>query len=170
MSGCNCRPRRVYLPPKAQMTKALLAWIVQSCGRELELLPLTEMEGGAAGDMAVFTSEDFLAEPLPGPGMEGIADIRLRPELASCGAHLVTFSDSSDSADFTARNIRVAGSAAAFEIVGIGLIGRVRLNGMADRGAVLPAIAAAAAALTAGVPFAIMMDALNSFPASAYLG
>ena len=32
------------------------------------------------------------------------------------------------------------------------------------------AIAAAAAALTAGVPFAIMMDALNSFPASAYLG
>ena len=85
------------------MTKALLAWIVQSCGRELELLPLTEMEGGAAGDMAVFTSEDFLAEPLPGPGMDCIADIRLRPELASCGAHLVTFQTAA-----TARILRRA--------------------------------------------------------------
>ena len=67
------------------MTKALLAWIVQSCGRELELLPLTEMEGGAAGDMAVFTSGDLPAEPLPGPGMECICLLYTSQKRRSAG-------------------------------------------------------------------------------------
>ena len=144
MSGCNCRPRRVYLPPKEQMTKAFLVWIIQSCGRELELFPLTEMKDAAAGDVTVLTSADLPVGLPLGQGVDCIADIKLQPEIAGNGAHLVTFSDSSDSADFTARNIRVVGGdAVAFEIVGIGLIGRVRLNGTSERSVVLPAITAA---------------------------
>lgn len=153
------------------MTKAFLTWIIQSCGREIQLLPLAEMKGADAGDVVLLASADPSAGLVPGPGVDCVADIKLQPELAGNGARLVTFSDSSDSADFTARNIRViGGDAVAFEIVGIGLIGRVRLNGTSEQGVVLPAITAAATALTAGVPFAMMMDALNSFPASAYSG
>ena len=79
MSGCNCRPRRVYLPPKEQMTKAFLVWIIQSCGRELELFPLTEMKDAAAGDVTVLTSADLPVGLPLGQGVDCIADIKLQP-------------------------------------------------------------------------------------------
>ena len=169
MSGCNCRPRRVYLPPKAQMTKALLAWIVQSCGRELELLPLTEMEEAPPEIWRCLLQRISLLSRCLAPD-----GLYCRHQAAAGAGQLWRAPGDlfrqQRQRGFYGAQYSCGRQRGPFEIVGIGLIGRVRLNGMADRGAVLPAIAAAAAALTAGVPFAIMMDALNSFPASAYLG
>lgn len=66
-----------------------------------------------------------------------------------------------DGADFTVRNIRTArDGSVAFEMVGIGIIGRVRLRSEDPVDAV-SALAAFAAAVGAGVPFADALEALN---------
>lgn len=74
----------------------------------------------------------------------------------------VTYSVRSDGADFTARGLRLTGEGQiAFEIVGVGVIGRVRL--LTDREFwAEPALAAAAASIAAGVPFADALEALNN--------
>lgn len=73
----------------------------------------------------------------------------------------VTYSAEKDGADFTARNIRLTQeNRAAFEIVGVGIIGRVRLKS-GDASLVPPALAAATAAIAAGVPFAEVLEGLN---------
>ena len=88
-----------------------------------------------------------------------VAERELSDRVAS--PSLITYSTGRDDADFTARNIRrLPDGRAAFEIVGIGVIGRVRLrNG--DLTAVAPSLAAAAAAVGAGIPFAEVLRALN---------
>lgn len=73
-----------------------------------------------------------------------------------------TYSSKTDSADFTARNIRYAqDGCVAFEIVGVGIIGRVKLN-TRDKGIVDDALAASAAAVGIGIPFADVLKALNN--------
>ncbi len=85
--------------------------------------------------------------------------IAARPELQ--GLRPVTFSAESDSADFTARNIRrTQDGFTAFEIVGVGVIGRVKLAGDSKR-YVEAVLAAAAAAISGGIAFAEVLEALN---------
>lgn len=73
---------------------------------------------------------------------------------------LTTYSVDLDDADFTAKNIRTArDGSTAFEIVGSGIIGRVRLG--AGKPGVRSALAAASAAFAAGIPFADVLRALN---------
>ncbi|CAB1250278.1 conserved protein of unknown function [Ruminococcaceae bacterium BL-6] len=71
---------------------------------------------------------------------------------------LVTYSAESDSADFTARNIRKTDEGVVFEIVGVGVIGRVRL---ADEKQIEPCLIAACAAVSCGIPFADVLGSLN---------
>lgn len=74
---------------------------------------------------------------------------------------VVTYSTEYDSADFTARNIRLLPEQiTAFEIVGVGIIGRARISSP-DPVEVEPALAASAAAIAAGVPFAEILEALG---------
>ena len=76
--------------------------------------------------------------------------------------NVVTYSVKWDCADFTARNIRAfPDGATAFEIVGVGIIGRVRLERGQEEDDVEAALAAAAAAMAAGIPLAEGLDALN---------
>ncbi len=83
-----------------------------------------------------------------------------QPELAVL--HPLTYSVKSDSADFTARNIRQTQDGfTAFEIVGVGVIGRVKLAARTE-GAVCAALSAAAASIACGIPFAEVLDALNN--------
>lgn len=85
--------------------------------------------------------------------------IAAQPELQ--GLRPVTFSAESDSADFTARNIhRTKDGFTAFEIVGVGVIGRVRLAGDSTR-YIEAVLAAAAAAISCGIAFAEVLEALN---------
>ena len=86
-------------------------------------------------------------------------ELAVRPELD--GLHLLTYSITSNNADFTARNIRQTQDGfAAFEIVGVGVIGRVKLAAGCDQ-SVETALAAAAAAIACGIPFAEVLEALN---------
>lgn len=98
-----------------------------------------------AGRCAVCVMEYSLAQ---NPQMSGLKNT-------------VTYSVDKNGADFTARNIRLTQDGlAAFEIVGVGIIGRVRLK-TGDTAAVPPALAASTAAIAAGVPFAEVLEALN---------
>nr|WP_319487498.1 hypothetical protein [uncultured Caproiciproducens sp.] len=74
----------------------------------------------------------------------------------------LTYSTVSDSADFTARNIRkMPDGFTAFEIIGVGVIGRAKLA-VDDTDSVVSALAATAAAIACGIPFAEVLDALNN--------
>lgn len=82
------------------------------------------------------------------------------PELAA--VHPLTYSLKSDMADFTARNIRQTPDGyAAFEIVGVGVIGRIKLAAHTED-SIGAALAAAAASIACGIPFAEVLDALNN--------
>lgn len=75
------------------------------------------------------------------------------------GCKLSTYSTSSDNADFTARYIHTLDGEIAFEIVGVGVIGRVRIN---DPDLVKAALVAASAAISCGISFADVLSALNN--------
>lgn len=74
---------------------------------------------------------------------------------------MLTYSACSDNADFTARNIRsFPNKGFAFEMVGVGVIGRIQLRNGSEQ-AVRGSLIAASAALTCGIPFAEVLHALN---------
>lgn len=78
-------------------------------------------------------------------------------------SHLTTYSVDRNDADFTAKNIRTArDGSTAFEIVGSCIIGRVRLGANVGVSGVRSALAAASAAIAAGIPFADVLQALNA--------
>lgn len=82
------------------------------------------------------------------------------PELSAF--HPLTYSVKSDSADFTARNIRQTQDGfTAFEIVGVGVIGRVKLA-VRTPDSIETVLAAAAAAIACGIPFAEVLEAVNN--------
>lgn len=93
---------------------------------------------------AILNQDDTWYEPM----REGIA------------CRTVTFSTKSDAADYTARNIRQRPDGVDFELVGTGVIGRVRLA-VPGRFSVYNALGAAACALTLGLPFQPVVDALG---------
>ncbi|HEX3037693.1 MAG TPA: hypothetical protein VHO94_01700 [Oscillospiraceae bacterium] len=72
---------------------------------------------------------------------------------------ILTYSTGSDNADFTARYIHTLNGETAFEIVGVGVIGRVRLR---DSAIVKASLVAACAAVSCGIPFADVLNALNN--------
>lgn len=74
---------------------------------------------------------------------------------------VITYSMEHNGADFTVRNIRETKDGfLAFEIVGIGIIGRVRLSSR-EKSDARAALAASTAAIGAGIPIADALEALN---------
>lgn len=74
---------------------------------------------------------------------------------------ILTYSTSSDSADFTARNAHcIQEFGCAFEIVGVGVIGRIKLR-TAEPEDVKTALLGASVCLACGIPFADVLAALN---------
>ena len=71
----------------------------------------------------------------------------------------ITYSALKYEADYTARNIRQRADGVDFELVGTGVIGRVRLA-IPGEFSVYNAMAAASCALTLGMPFAKVVEAL----------
>lgn len=74
---------------------------------------------------------------------------------------IVTYSSGNDEADYTARNIRQRPDGVDFELVGTGVIGRVRLC-TPGFFSVYNALAAASCALTLEMPFERVVEALSS--------
>lgn len=90
-----------------------------------------------------------------------VAGYEFGGRLEQDGLHPFTYSTLSDRADFTARNIRQTQDGfTAFEIVGTGVIGRVKLPAGCEQ-SVDTVLAAAAAAISCGISFAEVLEALN---------
>lgn len=150
--------------------------VSMSGGRETYLLKKILQNSGRGGVFSIVPFDGamergekaalLLAPEIPAcvePGLFPACVTKFRPELQKPEgfAKVVTYSLEWNIADFTARNVRqLPEGAAAFEIVGVGIIGRVRL-GRGCAGDVEAALAAAAAATAAGVPFAEALGALN---------
>ena len=74
---------------------------------------------------------------------------------------VLTYSTSSDNADFTARNAHcIQEFGCAFEIVGVGVIGRIKLR-TAEPDDVKTALMGASVCLACGIPFADVLTSLN---------
>ena len=74
---------------------------------------------------------------------------------------VLTYSTTSDSADFTARNAHcIQEFGCAFEIVGVGVIGRIKLR-TAEPDDVKTALMSASMCIACGIPFADVLTSLN---------
>ncbi|QAT50145.1 hypothetical protein EQM14_10420 [Caproiciproducens sp. NJN-50] len=140
---------------------AVLSWIFQFCGRDrCRVMEYGKpLPRGAAKSVLLLCGDAAESDP---EGWDVCVAERELSFRAAGAAKLITYSLARDDADFTARNIRMTPDGdAAFEIVGFGVIGRVRLNGgsLSD---VEEVLAAACAAVGAGIPFAEVLKALNS--------
>ncbi len=141
---------------------AVLERVLRGCGRNNYFAADARDALPAGAQPAVLLAAGPDAALKPGDFPVCVAEYGLarRPEFAG-HPRLITYSAERDAADFTARNIRtLPDGSAAFEIVGVGIIGRVRLRS-GGVGAAGPAMAAAAAAIAAGIPFAEVLKALN---------
>ncbi len=85
---------------------------------------------------------------------------RLSKELS---IPVITYSASDDGATYTAHNVSLSAKGAGFVLVGNGVIGRVKFP-MPGQYSVSNALAAAGAALAAGVDFDCVVEGLNSCP------
>ena len=158
--GWNFGVRTVAVAEKNGIAAAVLKNIFHFCGRDdyhvIEygeplppdtakpvLLLCTEMAGIDFAKWAVCIVEQELSKD--------VVD----------SAKRITFSLKRNDADFTARNIRATPDGyVAFELVGFGVIGRVRLTG-GDIAKVGSVLAAACAAIGCGIPFADVLTVLD---------
>jgi hypothetical protein len=136
-----------------------LRGILRLCGRDSYVLsrPGEMLPPGVRP--AVF----LLCEPGEAPASENcpvcVTDYEF--PVPSGFRQVVTYSMEQNGADFTVRNIRhTKEGLVAFEIVGFGIIGRVKLasDDLSDARA---ALASSTAAIGAGIPFADVLEALN---------
>lgn len=72
-----------------------------------------------------------------------------------------TFSLQNDEADYTAHDVRQFGEETIFEMLGAGVIGRIRLR-LPKELTVRQLLAGAAAVLSAGAPFARVLECVNT--------
>ncbi|NLX93338.1 MAG: UDP-N-acetylmuramoyl-L-alanyl-D-glutamate--2,6-diaminopimelate ligase [Clostridiales bacterium] len=75
----------------------------------------------------------------------------------------VTFSVKTDASDYTAKNIRLKPSGAEYELVGKGVIGRVRLS-VPGIFSVYNSMGAAVCAVELGIPFDCVLEAIAASP------
>lgn len=131
------------------------------CGRDCcRAAPAGEQPRPGEKASVLLVCDSDLQE-LPNGYAQYVMDYHLTGRINS-SCPVLTYSVQNDRADFTARNLRrTSDGLFAFEMVGIGVIGRVRLH-VETENAVSAALAAASAAIAAGIPFAEVMNALNS--------
>lgn len=140
-------------------TISILQSILSACGR-CRAVPLGQRPGGQFRPAVL-----LLCEPSGAAQADGfetcVADYDFAAMPGIAARRPLTYAVGNDSADFTARNVRrTRDGFTAFEIVGVGVIGRVRIAGCGESG-VKDALAAAAAAVACGIPFAEVLRALN---------
>ncbi len=138
-------------------TVDLLNRLLLDCGRDClqAVLPGQEQEK----KLVVADSEEMLQWVKGFPRCLAVYSLRDRPELS--GLELTTYSLENDSADYTARGLhRTPEGYTAFEIVGTGCIGRVRLQNLPEGGE-NTILEAASAAVVCGAPFAQVLGCLH---------
>ena len=146
----------------AERETYLLKKIIRDSGRNgvFAVVPADEaVQRGLKATVLLVQEPPKATEPEPLPVL--VTKFRPEQEKPAGPRNIITYSTEWDGADFTARNVRaLPDGVTAFEIVGVGIIGRVHLaQGCSDD--VEAALAAAAAATAAGIPFAEALGALN---------
>lgn len=93
-------------------------------------------------------------------------NIERKKTLRQDGGKIIEYSQEDDSADLVAKNRMDAGAYTSFELLGTGIIGRIRLWKKA--GLTVPAaLALSGALLSAGIPLAGVTQGLSSYSADA---
>ena len=162
MENLHCMKKRIAVSDKKGNTLSLLNEILAFCGRENYIVQSAEEPAAKNTQPSVLLLCDADSLDQTSDFIACVAKYELltKPEVAE--RNPITYSVSSDSADFTARNIRKTPDGfAAFEIIGVGVIGRVRLSATTLE-SVKDALAASVAAVAGGIPFADVLDALNN--------
>lgn len=158
---CNGR-KIIAVSNSAERETYLLKKIIRDSGRSsvFAVVPADEaMHRGLKATVLLAQEPPEAAEPESLPVF--VTKFRPKQEKPAGFRNVVTYSTEWDGADFTARNVRaLPDGVTAFEIVGVGIIGRVRLA-QGCSGDVEAALAAAAAATASGIPFAEALSALN---------
>ena len=163
MNRHECPKKIIAVYEKDGRSAAVLRSLLGLCGRGESFSVLSQNAAPAECSPSVcLLCTQAEREALP-PGLPVCAaEYGLVPGLdPSAFSQIITYSMTEDGADFTVRNIRTAkDGSVAFEMVGIGIIGRVRLRSE-DPVDAFSSLAAFAAAVGAGVPFADALEALN---------
>jgi hypothetical protein len=161
MANIHYTAKRIAVCDKSGHTIAVLKDILALCGHSgFEVLPAEEPIGQDVQPLVLlFCDAEKIVDAPRFSTCVTDYELAARPELD--GLHPLTYSITSNNADFTARNIRrTQDGFAAFEIVGVGIIGRVKLAAGCEQ-SVSTALAAAAACIACGIPFAEVLEALN---------
>lgn len=158
------------------LTVAILRQIMAHCGLD------DRYQVVSAGELGCLTgrwtpyawvAEDHSAPP-SGEFSICVSDYDGRATGDNGGCHYTTFSTVADGADFVARNIRRAKAVGyTFDLVGLGIIGRIHLQ-WNDPHLLRSTLVAASAALSCGVSFADVVEVLNDIstqyrPRAAYV-
>lgn len=153
--------RHIVVEEKSGKAAAVLREILANCGCRGWRVVSAEETDGKEFHPALLLSCD--GRKISDPRRFSACVCRYELAGRSCFSGLcpVTYSAQDERADFTARNIRTAeDGTTAFDLVGMGVIGRVRLAARSARMAE-PVLAAASAAASCGIPLASVLDALN---------
>lgn len=141
-----------------ERTRALISALCGVCGRT-DLEAVAPHRETAAPLLLIVDRPALLA--YAGAFPKVLAEYSLRAALPLSTCAVTTYSLEEDGADYTARNLRTTPEGfTAFEIVGTGCIGRVRLRHLPAGGqsVILQAVGAVVAC---GVPFADVLNALQ---------
>jgi hypothetical protein len=161
MSNFHSAAKLIAVCDKSGHTIEVLKNIMTLCGRSnYKVVPVGEPVGqDVHPTVLLFCDAEKVEEAQRFSTCVAGYELTASPELD--GLHPLTYSITSDNADFTARNIRqTPDGSTAFEIVGVGVIGRAKLAAGCEK-SVSTALASAAAAIACGIPFAEVLEALN---------
>ena len=168
MQTFNSAKKLIAVCDKSGNTTSILKKILKFCNRENYVVSSTEKPAHENIQPAVLLLSDVDKKTFSDEFPVCVCDYAFSAVREISCLQPLTYSSKSDEADFTAKNIRITESGhLAFEIIGVGVIGRVRLN-IKDKSQqgyeeiVSNALGAASAAISCGIPFAEVLNALNN--------
>ena len=182
MVGDRVLPARHTTPDSYDLQSMLALMVVEGCDycvMEISSHALDQQRvAGCFCDIGIFTNltqdhldyhktmENYLAAKkrlfsMCRTGIVNLDDAAAPEMMREVPCELVTYSATSDRADYVARNIRHRADGVDFELVGIGQIGRVRMR-IPGQFSVYNGLAAATACLTAGMDFQTVVEALSA--------
>ncbi len=182
MVGDRVLPARHTTPDSYDLQSMLALMVVEGCDycvMEISSHALDQQRvAGCFCDIGIFTNltqdhldyhktmENYLAAKkrlfsMCRTGIVNLDDAAAPEMMREVPCELVTYSATSDRADYVARNIRHRADGVDFELVGIGQIGRVRMR-IPGQFSVYNGLAAATACLTAGLDFQTVVEALSA--------
>ena len=150
-----------------EITLTVLREIVSHCGLDDRYLVIPESQLDSVSDRWVPYAlvTDGLPAEAEAASYSVCASDRAGGVLPEAVCHHTTYSLEDDRADFVAKNLRnFQGHGFTFDLVGLGIIGRIHLLAGDDQ-TLRSTLIAASAALSCGISFADVVEVLNTLAA-----